>query len=691
MKKNKNIFHRIGDAISRVASKSISFSTLTNSGFTGGGLEDIFDTYNLKTFKESLYLFIGVSMIRETVSSIPVQMYQIKNKEGEVDEIYDDPFLDLLERPNEDQTYKEFMKLAVSYYLLAGETFWYLERGDDITSIPTAMINMRPDSVTILFAEDKRTIIGYEFSQGDGSTIKLRKEDVLHIKNIDPTNVVRGIGVIRPATPRIITEKEASAYQSNTFKQQGRPDIAVIGDDPYTQEQIDDMQTAWTKKFGKMEGSKLAIFGGIKAMQQIGTAPKEMEFMATMNFLRDDILASLHIPKPMVTSDDVNLANSKTARINYIKEACLPVLDAFHDVINNKFLNGMDQDRFVTYENPVNEDREMLLKEATELKDKGIITIDEARSLMSYDAIEGGDVLSPGMGMPLQLSLKRKALRKIARQILRSRPVLVKKFKAIEATTKLIEAEKSVKRSRNSVFNTQPLKEQYIKAYNKNVDKKAKIFKDTITVYNDGFIKRIVKHLEDFGINSTTFFDVSAELVEAKAIFEPLMLNMYAKVGEETMQNVADGFPAKASEAFLTSEEAKKKLADRAQFFIQSMLNTDYDGLKEIIVEGMKEGAGVPEIGRSIREYFDDMSVARSNTIARTETGRLVSEATQEAYSQSAIVTGKEWITAGDGKVREEHQINNGIIVDTNGVFPNGESYPGQSSINCRCVIAPAI
>lgn len=691
MNKKQNIFHRLGDLFSKVAQKSITFNTLPTGGFNGS-IEDIFDTYNLKTFKESLYLFIGVSMIRETVSSIPLQMYQIKNKEGEVDEIYDDPFLDLLERPNEDQTYKEFMKLSVAYYLLAGEAFWYLERGDDLTAVPTAMINMRPDSVTILFGEDKKTLIGYEFNQGDGTTIKLRKEDVLHIKNIDPTNPIRGIGVIRPATPRIITEKEASAYQSNTFKKQGRPDVAVIGDDPYTQEQIDDMQEAWQKKFGKMEGSKLAIFGGIKTMQQLGTTPKEMEFMTTMNFLRDDILASLHIPKPMVTSDDVNLANSKTARINYIKEACLPVLDAFHDVINNKFLNDMDQDRFVTYENPVNEDREMLLKEATELKDKGIITIDEARSLMSYDAIEGGDILAPGMGVPLQLSLRKRAIRKFARSVLRKRPILMKKFKAIEEVTKLVEAEKSVKRSRNSVFNTAELRDKYVKAFNKNVDKKAKGFKDTITVYNDGFVKRIVKYMTDFGINSTTFFDVSAEIIEAKAIFEPMMLNMYSKVGEETMQNVANGFATdKASEAFFTSEEAKKRLADRAQFFIQSMLNTDYEDLKEVIVQGMTDGAGVEEIGRKLREYFDDMSVSRSNTIARTETGRLVSEATQDAYSQSAIITGKEWITAGDGKVREEHQINNGIIVDTNGVFPNGESYPGQSSINCRCVIAPAI
>lgn len=687
MKNKKNIFQKLGNYLASKV-KSATLTMLPNSGFSS--TEDLFDTYNLRTFRESLYLFIGVSMIRETVSSIPWQLFQIKNKEGEIEEIYDDPVIDLFERPNDMQTQKEFLKLSIAYYLLAGETFWYMER-EDVNKLPTALVNMRPDCVTILFSEDKKTIIGYEFNQNNGEVVKIRKEDVLHIKNIDPVNPIRGVGVIRPATSRIVTEKEASKHQANTFKNQGRPDIIVFYDE-ITDEQIEDAQEKWGKKFGKDRGSQLGIFGnGAKSMHTLNTAPKEMDFINTQAFLRDDILAALHIPKPMVTSDDVNLANSKTARINYIKEACLPVLDTFHDVINNKFLNDMDEDRFYTYENPVNEDREMLLKEAKELKEAGIITIDEARSLMSYDTIEGGDVLAPGTSPTLTMSMKAVKLRKYARQLLKKRPILIKKFKAIEATVKLLEAEKSVKRSRNSVFNTPELKHTYVKAYHKNIDNKAVGFKQTIDVYNQAFAGRIIKYLEDFGLNSTTFFDVSAEIVEAKGIFTPLMESMYSKIGQETLDNVAEGFATKASEQFFTSEEAKKRLADRAQFFITSMLNTDYEDLKEIIVEGMKEGAGVDAIGRSIRKYFEDMSVARAKTIARTETGRLVSQATNEAYSQSAVITGKEWITAGDDKVRDEHQLNAGVIVSTNEAFPSGEHYPGESTINCRCVLAPAV
>lgn len=686
MKKDQNnLFKKIGSIFGKT--KSVEIITAPNGGF---GLENFLDSYNLNTYATSLYLFIGVSMIRETVSSIPLEMYKIVNKDGDTEQVNDDPILDLVERPNYAQTQKEFMKLAVSYYLLAGETFWYLER-ENPSAVPSQMVNMRPDNVRILTSEFTNEIIGYEFVQTNGRTIKIAKEDVLHFKNIDPVNTLRGIGVVRPATQRIVTEKEASMHQSNTFRNQGRPDIAVFTSADLTEDAIDDARERWVKAFGKNKGSQVAFFGdSTKSLQVLNSNPKDMDFMPTMNFLRDDILASLRIPKAMITSDDVNLANSRTARINYIKEACLPVLDAFIDVFNNKFLVDIKRDYFLSYDNPVNEDREIVLAEATQLKKEGIITIDEARALLNYPNIEGGDVLSPSSS-PITLSVKNATLRKNAKRVMRQRPILMKKLKAIDAVKELYEIEKSVKRSQNSVYATKEAKEMYVKAYHKNIDNKAKTFKQTIDVYNREFEKRIIKHMEDFGVNPKHFFDATTEIIEAKKIFNPLMINLYSKIGQETMDNIANGFSSKAAENFRTSDQMAQKLEHRAEFFITSMLNTDFEEMSSIIIDEMGNGAGVDEIARSIRQYFDDMSVARAKTIARTETGRLVSQATNEAYNQSELVTGKEWITAGDDRVRDEHQENAGAVVDVNGVFPNGESYPGESTINCRCALAPAI
>lgn len=680
----------------RAKKKSLEILGTRFNGLSG--IEDFYDSLNLSTFKESLYLFIGVSMIRETVSSIELELYRIKNKDGEVEEVEDDPILDLIKRPNDKQTQKEFWKLAVSYYLLAGETFWYLEKPDNApNSVATAMVNMRPDYVEILLSQDKREIVAYRFSQVNGELLTIPANNVLHIKNIDPTNVLRGLGVVRPASQRIITEKEASRYQSLTFTTQGRPDVAVFLDQDLDEEQSADAREKWNKVYNNGLGSKAGFFGNqVKDMKLLSASPKEMDFIQSMKFLRDDILASLRIPNAMITTEDVNLANSKTARINYMKEACEPVLDAFIDIINNKLLNDQESDLFLTYESEVGEDRELLLKEAVELKDAGIITPNEARGLMNYPDIDGGDELTSA-GSTFQLSMKKRNLKKFAKRQLKSRPTLYRKFVAVNALTRLIQAEKSVKRERNSVFHTKELKDQYVKAYHKNIDKKAVVFKETIDVYNNQFLQRILKQIEDFGLSTTNFMNVGTELREAKNIFTPLMKNMYSKVGQETLDAVANGFSQKASEHFYTTEDVIRQLELRAEFFIGSMLDTDFKEMKEIIAQGISDGSGVDVIGRSLRKYFDHMSVARGKTIARTETGRIVSSATNEAYDQSSVVTGKEWLTAGDDNVRNiigtvnDHVNNSGKIVGTKDTFPNGESFPAQLTINCRCALAPAV
>lgn len=684
--KKPSLFARIFPGLKK---KATTFFGLGDR-FTGS--ENALDSANLRSYRDSLYLFIGVSMIRETVSSIPLEMYEIVNRNGDVNEITDDPYLDLMERPNAAQTQKEFWKLAVAYYLLAGETFWYMEH-ENGSAIPTAMVNMRPDHVTIVLSADKKTILNYEFSQEDGTILKILPENVLHIKNIDPINTLRGVGVIRPASARIITEKEASKHQSMTFKNQGRPDIAVFTDVDLKEEDATDAREKWAKVYGGDKGSQAGFFGNkIKDIKMLNVSPKDMDFIASMKFLRDDILAALRIPKAMITSDDVNLANANTANIVYYKQACLPVLDTFIDVFNNKFLADQDQNRFVTYENPVNEDRDMLLKESTQLKQAGIITVNEARDLMHYTPMDGEDQLAPSQAPTLQMSMKMARVKKLARRLMKKRPILVKKFKAIEAMTEVYEAEKrAVKRTKQPVFATQDQKNMYVKAFHKNIDDKAVVFKNSIDIYNEGFQKRIVAHLEKFGVDATRFFDVSHEIVTAKGIFNPLMKSLFEKTGQQTLDNVATGFAQKASESFYTSQSMLQALEHRAEFFIGSMLSTDYDELKAIIASAMKEGKGVDAIGRDLRAYFEHMSVARAKTIARTETGRLVSQATNEAYKQSAVVTGKEWLTAEDDRVRDEHRANDGVVVSADGEFPSGEHYPGENSINCRCALAPAV
>lgn len=82
-----------------------------------------------------------------------------------------------------------------------------------------------------------------------------------------------------------------------------------------------------------------------------------------------------------------------------------------------------------------------------------------------------------------------------------------------------------------------------------------------------------------------------------------------------------------------------------------------------------------------------DISGYRARTIVRTERHR-VSWGTSLEFAKSAGSETKTWITVGDARTRPAHRALNGVTVAINETFPNGESYCGEMSINCRCHLA---
>jgi HK97 family phage portal protein len=635
------------------------------------GWENPTDVNNLNSYKESLYLYIGVSMIAKRVAGIPLELYKIKNKRGDVQELFEHPLLELFSNPNEMETQREFTELSVAYYLLSGDCFWYLDRnGSKIEQ----MVALRPDLIEILLSPDKKRIVGYEYRAS--TVVTFKPEDVLHIKNIDPSNPLRGVGIVRPATSRILTEIEATKYQANFFQNQGRPDMAVFASKAISPEDATAARKTWRDIFGRGKGGQVAFFGNdVTKIEELNKTPKEMDFIGSQKFLRDDILAALHIPKAMVTSDDVNLANAKEAYKMYLQEAVVPVFEAFLDVINNKLVPQVDEAVFFDFEDPTPADREMILKETSQLKRDGIITANEAREVFGYEALEGADQLSAAANNNARIEVQEEAKR-----FIRRRPSLAKRLDAME---KMLATLTAPKREMNSIFANKAMKEGYAKAFNEKVDRKAEILKGAL----DAFHKEMQDRILASEFEPSGFMDVGREKSLAKKALTPIMVKLYTEGGQEAL----DAVFKKAEDRFFADEVLLSAIEGRVAFFTSSMVDTSFDILKSKIVAGIAAGDGPDKIGRDIRSYFEDMSVSRGKTIARTETGFALSKATNDAYNQSSVITGKEWITAGDSNVRDEHVENDGVIVATGGSFPSGESYPAEHSINCRCVLAPAV
>lgn len=121
---------------------------------------------------------------------------------------------------------------------------------------------------------------------------------------------------------------------------------------------------------------------------------------------------------------------------------------------------------------------------------------------------------------------------------------------------------------------------------------------------------------------------------------------------------------------------------------ITGVNKTTKEMVSNIIQGGIEEGASSNAIARLISDATG-FSSSRAKLIARTETTKIFSGAPEEsltAYGKSSgRVFTKEWSTAGDEKVRDEHADMEGETVPVGEEFSNGLLYPSEP--NCRCSV----
>lgn len=140
----------------------------------------------------------------------------------------------------------------------------------------------------------------------------------------------------------------------------------------------------------------------------------------------------------------------------------------------------------------------------------------------------------------------------------------------------------------------------------------------------------------------------------------------------------------------LRNEDILRELDARANH-IGGATDEVFDSLKARIRSGQLGGDNPLTFARRIRAEMGDISRARSELIARTESAVLMNSANAETMRRSGA-DGEEWLTAGDDKVREEHARMSGEIRVFPAVFSNGDGYVGESSpYNCRCAGAPVV
>ena len=654
--------------------------------------DNIADSYSLSQYTKSLYLFAGLSKITTVFSGIDFFMLKILNTQGEAERFETHEFLDILYKPNPYQTKNEFLDTFVIHMKLSGEAFIKLIRENGRL---VGMINVRPDIVDVevkkLNSEDMELV--YTVHKGDGKIEEFTRKEMLHVKFADPSNPLRGAGVLRPILSRLTAEQKANQLQNTIFENNGRPDGLIYVKDLSTTEEAETIKKDFYNSFsGKNTDKRTAVLGGSDDFkyEQLSLTQKEMDFIESMKFLRDDIALALGLPKSLITSDDVNLANADAGMQQFMRFTIEPLARLFKEAITQYILLDEYPDALtLEHEELIHEDRKMLMEELTAGVDKWI-TVNEARTRMRLDPVDGGDSLFRQFGT-IDITQPQTVM---VENAFKGRHWLYKKLKQNEELVEKATAIFAKKKAKE--FLTVPderYKKIYVNAMNSVTDTNIAYMGRETRKYFREQKARVQTAIENTPDNEpmtlANIFNVEEEMKQTKNLARQTYPIMALRSGNTGLE------PVKAFhkvDQFTISPELMKIIELRAIFFSENVVGVTYSMIGEIMAEGLQEGYGRDVQARNIYKAFDDMTRTRAKRIAQTEGTNMSNTGLNQAFAESDVVTGKMWLTTRDGKVRDEHLSNEAQgVIDKDVAFGNEETFPAEASVNCRCVIAPVV
>ncbi len=172
---------------------------------------------------------------------------------------------------------------------------------------------------------------------------------------------------------------------------------------------------------------------------------------------------------------------------------------------------------------------------------------------------------------------------------------------------------------------------------------------------------------------------------QAQLDFTPLLIDQAVLAGQEAFKLIG-------MDDIYTPFALRKQITENVTKFTDSMLETDRQKLIDLVTGGIENGDSIPAIRGAIQNAFETIQKNQAQLITRTEVLRASNQGALDAYKQSGVVEGKQWLTAG---ATDECAAFEGMVESLGGSFYSSESAftDGDPPLhpNCRCVLIPVL
>lgn len=360
-----------------------------------------YQTNSKEAYCKNVVAYRAINLIATAAASVPWKLFQKQSKDKI--ELREHPLLALLQKPNHYMAGAEFFEQLFAYKLIAGEAFVKIVLNG---TIPKELHLLRPDRVNVEI--DKNGLVsGYRYKINQKEIFypvnKISgKTSVLHIKNFNPTDDLRGLSPLAAAAASIDQYNESSSWNLSMLKNAARPSGALIvksnghNDSYLTDDQFEDLREQLNEIYTSSSntGRPILLQGGLE-WQEMSLSPKDMDFIESKHSNARDIALCLGVPPQLLGIPGDNTYNNyQEARLAFWEDTIIPILDDLVDALNNWLTPQFANNLMLTYDldevSALSSKREKLW---SKLENASFLTTNEKRRIIGLSPINKGDEL----------------------------------------------------------------------------------------------------------------------------------------------------------------------------------------------------------------------------------------------------------------------------------------------------------
>ena len=310
--------------------------------------------------------------------------------DGEIMEIIDHPFLELVDQVNDFRNQFDMMEETSIFSDCSGNAFWYIVKGKGLRSgIPTELWLLPSQNVAII-PDPKTFIKGYLFG-GQSMHVSLLPDEVIHFRRANMKNQYYGMGRVEAAFNEINGINSIAELEADRARNRGVQDLhfQIKGGD-LTEQQRNDYAYQFQNMFAQNRRNPIPLLtGGEVDIKNIAWAPRDLLESGSREFSRQCIMNAFG-QSTALWSETANRANVEAAIYQWCRFEIDPTLVRFAQKLNEKLLPLYDagDQLFCAWDTQARDDRDFQLQQATADRAANIRTINEIRKERDLDPIE---------------------------------------------------------------------------------------------------------------------------------------------------------------------------------------------------------------------------------------------------------------------------------------------------------------